>query len=126
MKIVKASALTYVPASHESPQNPGVLKKILAKRDDLMEGRIQMINWALLPTGKAFEAHYHEDMQEIFIILSGEAKITIGQESAALAQGDAVIIPPQAVHVMKNMGKIDVEYIAIGISREGTGRTVNV
>ncbi len=126
MKIVKASTLAYIPASHESPQNPGVLKKILAKRDDLMDGRIQMINWALLPTGKAFEAHYHEDMQEIFIILSGAAQITIGKDSETLTKGDAVIIPPQAIHVMKSLGKIDVEYIAIGISREGKGQTVNV
>ena len=126
MQIVKASTLAYIPASHESPQNPGVLKKILAKRDALMDGRIQMINWALLPAGKAFEAHYHEDMQEIFIMLSGEAQITIDDETETLAKGDAVIIPPQAVHVMKNLGKIDVEYIAIGISREGKGQTINV
>lgn len=125
MKIIRATDLDFVPASHEDPQNPGVLKKVLARKDDLIDGRVQMINWALLPAGKAFEAHYHEDMQEIFIILSGSVLITIGQESETLAKGDAVIIPPQAIHVMKNVGSENVEYIAIGVSRDGNGQTVN-
>lgn len=125
MHITKASRIDYIPASHESAQNPGVLKKVLARNTDLHEGNIQMINWALLPVGKSFEPHYHEDMQEVFIILTGLAEITIDRETALLESGDLVIIPPRSVHVMRNMGTEDVEYIALGISQTGTGKTIN-
>ncbi len=125
MKVIKASDLNYIPASHENPQDPGVLKKVLARKDDLIDGLVQMINWALLPVGKAFEAHYHEDMQEVFIILEGTAEIAIDEETATLYKGDAVFIPPRSIHVMKNIGATDVEYLALGISKEGRGKTVN-
>jgi mannose-6-phosphate isomerase-like protein (cupin superfamily) len=126
MHIVKASQIDYIPASHESPQNPGVVKKVLARSGQLAQGTIQMINWALLPVGKAFEAHYHEDMQEVFIIVAGTAEITIDRETATLETGDLVLIPSRAVHVMKNTGNTNVEYIALGISKSGTGKTINV
>lgn len=126
MKIIRSSELEFIPASHEDPERPGSLKKVLARRTDLDAGNIQMINWALLPMEKSFESHYHQDMQEVFIILSGKVSITIDKETEALHTGDMVIIPQRAVHQMKNIGKKDVEYIAIGISQEGKGKTVNV
>lgn len=126
MKIIRSTDLEFIPASHEDPNNPGVLKKVLARRADLAEGNIQMINWALLPVGKSFEPHYHEDMEEVFIILSGEVETTIDGESDKLYKGDLVIIPAQAVHQMKNLGRNEAEYVAMGISNTGTGKTINI
>lgn len=126
MKIVRGSELDFVPASHEDPKNPGSLKKVLVGKDDLVVGRVMMINWAKLPVGKAFEAHYHEDLDEVFVIMSGEAEIKVGDEVEKLKAGDAVVIPMKSVHVMVNTGKVDVEYIALGVSSERGGKTVNV
>lgn len=126
MTIIRGSDIDFIPASHEDPKNPGVLKKVLAKRDDLVDGRIQMINWAHLPVGKSFELHYHQDMEEVFIILSGEVEIRVGEETDNLGRGDAVIIPIKAVHQMKNISNQPVEYIAMGISTQEGGKTINV
>lgn len=126
MKIIQGNKIDFIPASHEDPKNPGVLKKVLAKRDDLIDGRIQMINWAHLPVGKAFEPHYHEDMEEVFVILAGQVEITINHESETLTKGDAVIIPIKAVHTMKNTGDQPAEYLALGIALEQGGKTINV
>jgi mannose-6-phosphate isomerase-like protein (cupin superfamily) len=126
MKIVRSAELEFVPASHEDPQSPGVLKKILLRRDDFVERTIQMVNIALLPTGKAFTPHYHEDMQEVFIIVRGNAQITVDEEQATLDKGDTVVIPVGSVHTMKNVGIEDVEYIVIGVSKGTQGRTVVV
>jgi mannose-6-phosphate isomerase-like protein (cupin superfamily) len=79
MQVIRSSTLKYIPASHENPDKPGVLKKILLGKEDVINGKVQMINWALLPVGNAFERHYHEDMQEVFIIVRGMAKITVEQ-----------------------------------------------
>jgi mannose-6-phosphate isomerase-like protein (cupin superfamily) len=85
-----------------------------------------MINWALLPAGNSFQAHYHEDMQEIFILVQGSARIFIGDESDELNTGDAVFIPVAAVHTMHNPYSEDAAYIAIGITRGRGGKTIVV
>jgi mannose-6-phosphate isomerase-like protein (cupin superfamily) len=126
MKITRSADIEYVPASHENPVSPGVWKKVLCQRADLQAGHVQMINWARMPVGKAFAPHYHEDMQEVFVILRGTAEITIDEETAVLTAGDAVLIGARDVHVMRNTGEEDVEYLAMGISSGEGGRTVNV
>ncbi len=126
MNIIRGSNLSFEPASHEDPNDPGVLKKILLHREELIKGNIQMINWAHMPVGKAFSAHYHESMQEVFIIISGKAEIEIDSQKETLEKGDAVVIPEKAVHIMKNVSTIPVEYIAIGITERQGGKTVNV
>lgn len=85
-----------------------------------------MINWAYLPKGKSFKPHYHEDMEEIFIIVSGKAKIIIGNKEDILEKGDAVIIPIRTIHKMKSLGSGDVNYLVIGISQGIGGKTVTL
>ena len=126
IKIVRSAQLEFVPAGHEDPKSPGVLIKRLFRKNDMIEGKVQMINWALLGAGKAFRPHYHEDMQEVFILLKGEANITIDGKQAALGPGDSVVIPVGGIHEMANTGKVDVEYIVLGVSEERGGKTVVV
>jgi mannose-6-phosphate isomerase-like protein (cupin superfamily) len=124
MKIIRASDKEIIPASHEDPKNPGVLKKILLQRDDLIDARIQMINWAFLKVGKSFQLHYHEDMQEVFIMLCGKVKMVIDDEEETLYKGDTVIIPVGSKHTMTNIGQEDAEYMAIGVAKGKRGKTI--
>lgn len=125
MKKISFKDLVFLPASHENPKDPGVLKKILfGKKDLLFGGEIQMINWAVLRKGKSFIAHYHEDMNEVFIIVSGKVKIWVDKEEEILKEGDAVLVPMKKVHKMENISKEDVNYLVIGISLGKGGRTI--
>jgi mannose-6-phosphate isomerase-like protein (cupin superfamily) len=126
MKTIASAGLSFVPAGHENPLSPGVLKKILLEKSDLQPGRVQMVNWASLGAGNKFARHYHEDMQEIFIIVQGRAEITVGAVTATLRRGDAVVIDPREVHQMLNSGMETVEYLAIGMTSEAGGKTVVV
>lgn len=126
MRIIDSKDLPFVPAGHEDPRSPNVWKKVLLQKADLRPGTVQMVNWARLPVGKCFALHYHEDMQEIFVIVQGEARITVGKETALLRRGDAVLIDSREVHEMRNEGNEDVEYLAIGITAGTGGRTVVV
>lgn len=120
------SSRTFEPAGHENPLAPGVVKKVLLQKADLQPGRVQMVNWANLGVGKAFARHYHEDMQEVFVILEGEARITVGDETLLLRRGDTVVIDAREVHRMENAGSVAVEYLAVGITREAGGKTIVV
>lgn len=124
MVIIKSKDLEFIPASHEDQTNPQAWKKVLFKKEDLAEGRIQMINWAKLPTGNTFKPHYHEDMDEIFIILNGKAAIKVMDKEAILEKGDAVLIPLKKIHKMTNTGKEDVLYVVVGISHGQGGKTI--
>jgi mannose-6-phosphate isomerase-like protein (cupin superfamily) len=126
MRIIRSASRSFVPAGHENPVSPGVLKKVLLEKADLQPGRVQMVNWASLGAGKQFARHYHEDMQEIFILVQGEAEIAVGTETDTLRCGDAVVIDPREVHQMRNAGIEAVEYLAIGITGEAGGKTVVV
>ena len=126
MQVVRGIDIPFVPASHEDPQHPGVLKKVLCQRDTLPPGRLQMINWACLGPGKSFQRHYHEDMLEVFVIISGTVEMEVGGERATLGPQDAVIIPETARHSMRNMSSQDAHYMALGISAERGGKTIVV
>ena len=125
MKIIKASDLQFVPASHEDPKNPGVLKKVLVQAAEAIDGHLQMINWALLPKDSSFQLHYHETLQEIFIMLNGPVIITVDQQSFELQKGDGFIVDIGEQHEMKNISGADVEYLVVGVSN-GSGQTIIV
>jgi mannose-6-phosphate isomerase-like protein (cupin superfamily) len=126
MKRMRFDDRAFVAAAHEDPSDPGVWKKVLFRKDDLQIGRIQMVNWAKLPIGRTFAAHYHEDMQEMFIILTGETRIQVDDDAFVLRRGDAVRIDAREVHQMWNEGDEDVHYLAIGIAGGPDGKTVLV
>lgn len=126
MRFIPADHQSFVPASHEDPQKPGVWKRVLAAREEMLPGHPQMINWARLPVGASFQRHYHEDMEEIFIMVRGVAEMQIEQEHVTLGPGDAVVVAPREVHAMTNVGDTDVEYVVVGISLDQGGKTVVV
>lgn len=124
MKKISSKKLKYIAASHEDKNHPGSLKKVLFTQLDFNpEGRLQMLNWACIPKGRKFTTHYHDDMDEVFIIISGKAKIIVGEEEDILERGDAVVIPMKTVHQMKNLGNNNLEYIVIGVSQGKGGQT---
>ncbi len=124
MKIIRLTDLEWVPAGHEDRRSVGVWKKVLLQKPDLTGGQVQMVNWCKLKVGKGFQPHYHEDMEEIFVILKGQAALRVADEKAKMQPGDAVVIPPLFVHEMRNVGKEEAEYLAIGISQGKGGKTV--
>ena len=126
MKIVRSGELEFTPASHEDPNDPGCLKKVLATQADLIEGRVQMVNWSKLPIGKSFQSHYHEDMQEVFVLFTGSVEMQVAGQAIRLSGGDAILIDAKEVHDMKNVGDEDVIYLVFGISEETGGKTVVV
>jgi mannose-6-phosphate isomerase-like protein (cupin superfamily) len=126
MKLIRATDRPFEPASHEDPQRPGVYKRVILRREELLDGRVQMINWARLPPGRSFRAHYHEDMEETFVIISGTCRMEVDGQSFALGPGDTLVVSPGEVHAMHHGGDEPVEYLVVGISLGRNGRTVVV
>lgn len=126
MKYIPSNASNFVPASHEDPKNPGVLKRVIATAADLHAGQVPMLNWSKLAAGNSFQPHYHEDMQEIFVLLSGQVTMKIGDETVSMSPGDTVIIEPAEIHQMTNTTDETAEYLVFGIASGKGGKTVVV
>ncbi len=124
MRVVKGREIEFEAASHEDPHAPGVLKRILLRKPDLFPGRVQMVNWAKLPSGSSFRRHYHEDMEEIFIILDGRIEAIVDSTTVMLEPGDCIVVSPGERHQMKNLEAHDVHYVVFGIAGEQSGRTI--
>ena len=123
-KVARGKELEFLAASHEDPLSPGAFKKVLFDAKLLPSGKVQMLNWAKVPAGRAFQNHFHEDMHEVFVITSGKAEMKIGIDSYILESGDAVIVPPLAEHSMLALDGKDVHYLVFGVSAESGGKTI--
>jgi mannose-6-phosphate isomerase-like protein (cupin superfamily) len=123
---ISAATLDLVPASHEDPSDPGVFKKVLVGKGIVQQGTIQMVNFAMMPVGKKFNLHYHEDMDEVFILISGSATMRAGANHFEMHEFDTVVVPARCEHEMSNSGDTPVIYLVFGVSRGEGGKTINV
>lgn len=58
----------------------------------------------ILPVGAAVGRHFHRETEEIYYIVSGSGEMTVGEETTAVSAGDAIYIPVNSIHTLKNTG----------------------
>jgi mannose-6-phosphate isomerase-like protein (cupin superfamily) len=64
----------------------------------------QSLAEATLPPGTATDAHRHPRTEEIYYLLRGAGRMTVGQETRPVGPGDGILIPPGTRHQIQNMG----------------------
>ena len=80
----------------------------------------------MLPAGSSFQLHFHEDMQEVFVLIKGSVEMRCGDAISQMNAGDTIIVQPREQHQMFNIGAHAAEYLVFGISSGQNGRTVVV
>ena len=78
------------------------IRELLAHRNSCI--RQQSLAEARLPPGMSTTPHYHPRTEEIYYILSGRGRMQIEVEQRDVGPGDAIAIPPGAVHTIANTG----------------------
>lgn len=63
--------------------------------------RNQSLAEATLPGGGATDRHYHRLSEEFYFVLAGRGVMEVDGETRAVAEGDAVLIPPGAWHQLR-------------------------
>lgn len=66
--------------------------------------RRQSLAEARLPPGGMTTKHHHPQTEEIYYLLAGRARMEIDGEVCEVGPGDAIAIPPGAVHQITNIG----------------------
>ncbi|MGD0985757.1 MAG: cupin domain-containing protein [Acidimicrobiales bacterium] len=62
------------------------------------------VGFALVDEGSTSNRHHH-DNEEIFIVMEGEGRICVGDESVEVAPGSVVRVPPTTDHQLVNRGE---------------------
>lgn len=78
------------------------IRELLAHRNSVI--RHQSLAEARVLPGQHTAPHYHPSTEEIYYILSGEGRMQIGDEVRIVGPGDAIAIPPGAIHTIENTG----------------------
>ncbi len=69
---------------------------------------------ATVKPGVTTLSHHLKGVQEIYLITSGQGKVTVGNlEPTDVAVGDVVVIPPQTSQKIVNTGKTDLVFYCI-------------
>jgi mannose-6-phosphate isomerase-like protein (cupin superfamily) len=58
----------------------------------------------ILPAGRSVTPHHHEQIEEIYYIISGRGTMIVGEEQREVGPGDAIYIPRRHRHTLSNIG----------------------
>jgi mannose-6-phosphate isomerase-like protein (cupin superfamily) len=58
----------------------------------------------VLPAGASVGRHHHLETEEIYYILEGAGRMTVGGEVRMVEAGDAIFIPRNHTHTLENTG----------------------
>lgn len=97
------------------------IRELLSHRNSSI--RKQSLAEARLPLRGSTEPHHHPRTEEIYYILEGEGRMQIGGEIRGVSAGDAVAIPPGAIHTITNTGRVVLKFLcccAPGYEHEDT------
>ena len=67
----------------------------------------------VLKPGMTSLPHLLKESSEVYYILEGQGEMHIDDESAAVAQGQAVYIPPGSKQYIQNTGTDDLKFLGI-------------
>lgn len=97
------------------------IRELLAHRNSCI--RNQTLAEARLQPGATTTAHHHVKSEEIYYVLEGQALMRVGDEIQPVRAGDAIAIPPGAVHQITNTGSDVLKFLcccAPGYEHEDT------
>jgi mannose-6-phosphate isomerase-like protein (cupin superfamily) len=85
------------------------IRELLAHRNSCV--RNQSLAEARLPPDRSTTPHYHPRTEEIYYILVGTGLMLVGEERQAVGPGDAIAIPPGALHQITNTGSETLRFL---------------
>jgi mannose-6-phosphate isomerase-like protein (cupin superfamily) len=86
-----------------------IIRELLAHRNASI--RNQSLAEAIVGPGIRTAAHYHPKTEEIYYILSGTGTMHLEGEEKTVGPGDAIAIPPGAVHWIENRASEDLVFL---------------
>ncbi len=90
-------------------------RQVLVKPEHVASPYLEAIVKTKLESGKIFDWHFHQDTDEIFIVLKGEGKYYCEDKVTDYKEGDVMITPANLKHKIEAGGKATSEYYFIRV-----------
>ena len=84
------------------------LEKLLVNAD---ETETIALGYVSVENGNSTKPGFHDDEEEIYVILRGKAKLTIGDEICEVGPGSVAYVPRNHKHIMTCMSEEKLEYL---------------
>ncbi|MBN2736978.1 MAG: cupin domain-containing protein [Spirochaetales bacterium] len=91
----------------------GQIKITHVFKQDELHGKARLFASMTLEPGSSVGYHVHENEEEIYYIISGEAEVDDNGEIRRLSSGDALLTSSGKGHSIKNSGEKPLEILAV-------------
>jgi quercetin dioxygenase-like cupin family protein len=101
------SEIEFTNSSH-----PSQIKKVIFHGYE-MTSSVTQVAYAELRAGDSVEEHYHESMEEVFLILDGECEFILDGLLHLLKKGDVIKIAPKTKHKLTALADTKLYYFGV-------------
>ena len=84
--------------------------------------KLKMGHTIIYPTGKT-TGHVHDDMEEVYFVVSGEGIMKIGDDEFPIKTGDAFYVPPGEYHTTYQKGNLPLTVVWVTCRLTDSGGT---
>ena len=71
------------------------------------------------PKGLSFPVHQHKECEQFYLVLEGEAEVSVGTQLRRVGKGGVVYIPRNTDHSVSNVGEGELVYLVFETYPEG-------
>ena len=107
MDLKSISEIEFSNSSH-----PGQIKKVIFHGFE-MRSSVTQVAYAELRAGDIVEEHYHESMEEVFLILDGECEFSLDAVLYLLKKDDVIKIAPKIKHKLRAFQDTKLYYFGV-------------
>jgi len=98
MKLVSLNQIEKDSVDHA----PGIIRQVLLG-EELLPGSVRLSHAIIYP-GQAVEAHRHENLCEVFYLLSGNGLLIVDGNETLIRQGNCFMVEAGEEHALLNNG----------------------
>ena len=77
----------------------------LINKENSPTKKLNMGYTTIYPTGST-TGHTHEDMEEVYFVISGKGVMVVGEDKFEVEQGDGLYVPPGVFHTTYQRGNL--------------------
>ena len=81
------------------------------------------LDHAVLSRGSSLGRHYHEHMDEVFVVLSGAGEMTIGDRTTRIGPGHVTLQRPGEGHGLLNPCEEHLDFVRVAVTEKGRAFT---
>lgn len=83
---------------------------------------LTFVHEVTIPPGTSIGFHRHVGNEEVYIMIKGEAELTINDKKKIVKEGDAILAKDGVAHSVRNNGTEDVLFYSIECTFEPEGK----